>query len=117
MAKDTKVSDEMNSMMKAGMERVREGLNAYFDFLKQTISAYPSGGTEFGEKLKGQAERNVAALQEYVTELSQAKTVQDAIQIQTEFMQTQFNAFGEQAKDLAEAYSGAAKSAIEVPPT
>ncbi len=117
MAKDTKISDEISSMTKAGMERVREGLNAYFDFLKQTVSAYPSGGTEFGERLKKHAEQNVTAVQEYVTKLSQAKTVQDAIQIQTEFMQTQFNAFGEQAKDIAEAYSQAAKSATETPPT
>ncbi len=117
MAKDTKAPDEMSSMTKAAIERVREGMNAYFDFLKQTISAYPSGGTEFGEKLKRHAEQNVTAVQEYVTKLSQAKTVQDAIQIQTEFMQTQFDTFGEQAKDLAEAYSGAVKSAIEVKPT
>jgi hypothetical protein len=116
MAKDTKISDEISSMTKAGMERVREGMNAYFDFLKQTVS-YPSGGTEFGERLKKHAEQNVAAVQEYVTKLSQAKTVQDAIQIQTEFMQNQFNAFGEQAKDIAEAYSQAAKSATEAPPT
>ncbi len=74
-------------------------------------------GTDFGEKLRRHAEQNLTAVQEYLTKLSEAKTVQDAIRIQTEFVQTQFNAFGEQAKDLAEAYSGAAKSAIEVPPT
>ena len=117
MAMDTKVSEEMSSVAKAGIERVREGMNAYFDFLKQTISAYPSGGTEFGEKLKRRAEQNLTAVQEYITKLSEAKTVQDAIRIQAEFMQTQFSAFGEQAKDLTEAYSVAAKSAIEVPPT
>ena len=100
MANETKTSDEMSSTAKEGMERVREGMESYFDFLKQTISAYPSGGTEFGEKLKRHAEQNVSAVQEYVKKLSQAKTVQDAIQIQTGFMQTQFNALGEQAKEL-----------------
>jgi hypothetical protein len=117
MAKDTKVSEEISSMAKAGMERVREGMDAYFDFLKQTISAYPSGGTEFGEKLKRHAEQNVTAVREYVTKLSQAKTVQDAIQMQTAFMQTQFNALGEQAKELVETFSKAAEGATKVPPT
>ena len=107
MAKDTKVTDEMSYMAKEGMEQVREGMHTYFDFLKQTISAFPSGGTEFGEKLKNHAEQNVSAVQEYVTKLSKAKTVQDAIQTQTEFMQTQFNAFGEQAKELVETFSKA----------
>jgi hypothetical protein len=92
-------------------------MNTYFDFLKQSISAYPSGGTEFGKKLKRHAEQNVTAVHEYATKLSQAKTVQDAIQIQTEFMQTQFNAFGEQAKDLVETLSKAAEGAIKVPST
>jgi hypothetical protein len=117
MATDTRVSEEMSSMAKAGMERVREGMGAYFDFLKHTISAFPSGGTEFGEKMKKHAEQNVFAVQEYVTKLSQAKTVQDAVQIQTEFMQTQFNALGEQAKDLVETFSKAAEGVIKLPST
>jgi hypothetical protein len=115
MAKGTEVSDATSSMTKAGMERVREGMDNYFDFLKQIISAYPSGGTELGEKLKNHAEQNVAALREYVTKLSQAKTVQDVIRIQTEFVQTQFNAFGEQARDLMAAYSKAAEDVTKVP--
>lgn len=117
MAKETEVSAEMSSMAKEGMERAREGMKSYFDFLKQIISAYPSGGTEFGEKLKRHAEQNVAALQEYVTKLSQATTVQDAVRVQTEFVQTQFNAFSEQAKDLVATYSKAAESATKVPQT
>ncbi len=115
MAKDTKISDEMSSMTKAGMEQVREGMNAYFDFLKQAISAYPSGGTNFGEKLKSHAEQNVTATQEYIKKLSEAKTVQDAFRIQTEFVQSQFTAIGEQAKDLADAYSKAATDATKLP--
>jgi hypothetical protein len=75
----------------------------------------PSGGTEFGEKLKRHAEQNVATVQDYVTKLSQAKTVQDAIQVQTQFIQTQFNALGEQAKDLVETLSKAAADATKVP--
>jgi hypothetical protein len=115
MAKDTKASDEISSVAKEGMERVREGMESYFNFLKQVISAYPSGGTEFGEKLKRHAEQNVTAVQEYVTKLSQAKTVQDAIRIQTEFVQTQFNAFGEQAKELVETFSKAAADVTKLP--
>ena len=113
MAKETEVSAEMSSMAKEGVERAREGMKDYFDFLRQIISVYPSGGTEFGEKLKRNAEQNVAALQEYVTKLSQATTVQDAVRVQTEFVQTQFNAFSEQAKELMETYTKAAESTIK----
>ena len=115
MAKDTEVSDAMSSMTKEGMERVREGMENYFEFLKQIISAYPSGGTELGEKLKNHAGQNVAALQEQVTKLSQAKTIQGVIRIRTEFVQSQFSAFGEQARDLVATYSKAAEDVTKIP--
>ena len=105
MTKDPKASEEISAMTKGGMEQVREGMETYFNFLKQTISAFPSGGTEFGEKLKTYSEKNVLAVQEYVNKMSQAKTVQDAIQIQTEFMRGQFSTLGEQARELFETFS------------
>jgi len=40
--------------------------------------------------------------------LSQAKDFAEVARIQTDFMQSQFSAFGEQAKGLGEAYTKAA---------
>ena len=97
------------------MEHTRGVLGQYFNFLKQTLSSYPSGGTELGEELKGYAEQNIAAAQEYVNKLSQAKDLQDVVRIQTEFMQMQFNAFGEQTKSLGEAFTKAATGAVKTP--
>jgi len=115
MAKDTEVSEEVSAITKAAAKQAHEAVDAYFDLLKKAISSLPSGGTKLGEKLKNHAEQNVAATQEYVKKMSQAKTAQEVIQIQTDFMQTQFNAFGEQAKDLVETYSKEAGTAIKVP--
>lgn len=115
MAKDTKVSEDLSAITEQAAKQAENAFDAYFDFLKRAISSYPSGGTKLGEKLKSQAEQNVTAVHEYVKQLSQAKTVQDAIRIQTEFMQAQFNIFGEQAKELMETYSKAAEDAIKVP--
>ncbi len=86
----------------------------YFNFIQKTMSSYPLGGTEFGEKLKSYAEKNIAATNEYVLKLSQAKDLQEAIRIQTEFVQTQFNAFGEQTKSLAETFTKAATEAVKM---
>ena len=97
------------------MEQTRGVLGQYFNFLKQTLSSYPSGGTELGEELKSYAEKNIAAAQEYVNKLSQAKDLQDVVRIQTEFMQMQFNAFGEQTKSLGEAFTKAATGVVKAP--
>ena len=79
------------------------------------MSSFPLGGTEFGEKLKSYAEKNIAATNDYINKLSQAKDLQDVVRIQTEFMQMQFNAFGEQTKSLGEAFTKAATDAVKTP--
>jgi len=85
------------------MEQARWAVDSYFIFVQKIISSYPSGGTELGEKLKSCAEKNITATHEFVQKLSQAKNFNDIILIQTEFMQTQLNSFGEQAKSIGEA--------------
>jgi hypothetical protein len=47
--------------------------------------------------------------------LSQAKDFAEVARIQTDFMQSQFSAFGEQAKGLGEAYTKAAADAVNKP--
>jgi hypothetical protein len=99
-----KRSDELSSIGKQTMARAYSAMDYYFDHLKKTVASAPSGGTEFGEKVKACTEQNISATQEFVRELSYAKDIQDILRIQMEFMRSQLEAFGEQAKDLNEAY-------------
>jgi len=73
------------------------------------------GGTELEEKLRSYAEKNIAAANEYVRKLGEAKDFQEVIRIQTEFMQAQFNAFGEQTKSLSEAFTKTITEAVKTP--
>lgn len=99
---------EMSEAAKQAMAQVYGVVDNYFDNLKKTISSTPSGGTEFGEKLKSYAEKNAAATHDFIKKLSQAKDLQDMFRIQTEFLQAQVNAFGEQTASLAESFAKAA---------
>jgi hypothetical protein len=38
----------------------RNAVDTYFDYLKKAVSSTPSGGTEFGEKLKSYADANLS---------------------------------------------------------
>ncbi len=105
----------MHSGLEQTMEHTRGVLGQYFDFLKRTLSSYPSGGTELGEKLKAYAEKNIATAHEYLDKLSHARDLQDVVRVQTEFMQVQLNAFGEQAKSLGEAFTKAATDVAKKP--
>jgi len=107
-------ADRMKQSVEETKEQALGAADTYFDFLNKTISSFPSGGTEFGEKLKSFAEKNVAATHRFIQQC-QAKDFQDALRIQTEFMQTQMQAFAEQATSLAEAFTKTAASEIKMP--
>lgn len=119
MAKDAKPLEDLktstNQIVGQTMEQTRGALDNYFGFVQKAISSFPLTGTEFGEKLRSYAEKNIAATNEYVRKLSEAKDLQEVIRIQTEFMQTQFNAFGEQTRGLAETFTKAATEAVKTP--
>jgi hypothetical protein len=115
MAKEKSEGDKFSAIGKQTMARSYSAMDYYFDHLKKTIASAPSGGTEFGEKVKACAEQNISATQEFVRELSFAKDIQDMLRIQMEFMRSQMEAFGEQAKDLGEAYIQAASGQTKKP--
>ena len=116
MAKEKTRGDELSAIGKQTMMHAYSAMDYYFDHLKKTVASAPTGGTEFGEKVKACAEQNISATQEFVRDLSYAKDIQDMLRIQMEFMRSQLEAFGQQAKDLSEAYIKAASGQMTKPP-
>ena len=105
MAKEQRPVAKLSGIAERTIEQGRDAVDMYFDTLKRTISSYPTGGTEFGEKLKSYAETNISTTHEFVKRLSQTKDFQEAVRIQTEFMQSMIASFGEQTKSLTDAYT------------
>ena len=107
MAKDNQSFEDLSEpVVQAGeqnIEKTRGAMDNYFSFLQNIW-----GSNDLTEKMKTFTERNISAYTDCVGKLSQAKNIQEAIQIQTEFMQTQLSSFAEQARSLGEAYTKAA---------
>jgi hypothetical protein len=103
MSKVKARGEELDVIGGQTMSHAYSAMDYYFDHLKKTVASAPSGGTEFGEKVKACAEQNIGATQEFVRDLSYAKDIQDMFRIQMEFMRTQMEAFVEQANSLGEA--------------
>jgi hypothetical protein len=108
VAKGKSSTDQLGIFGKQTTPPAWSPMDYYFDHLKESVASAPSGGTEFGEKIKTCAEQNISATQEYVRALTYAKDIQDIVRIQMEFVRAQLATFGEQAKDLGEAYIKAA---------
>jgi phasin len=113
MAKDQKSVEDFNVIAKRTMEQAQGAAGNYLGWLQKSMSASPWGDAEMGKKLMGYAERNISATFEFVQKLSQAKDFQDLVRIQSEFMQTQLQSFGEQAKDIGEASTKAVAEAMK----
>ena len=112
MAKDQNPAEQVNAFANQAKEQALAAADTYFNFLKKAIASYPTSGNAFGDSMKGYAERNVAAMHEFVQRLAQARDIQDAMRIQAEFMQSQFTALSEQTKSLGEAYARSAADAV-----
>lgn len=97
------------------MTQARGAMEQYFKFIQGAFSAMPFGGTELTEKMKSFTEANIASAQQFVQKLGQAKDFQQALQIQAEYLQTQFQTFGEQTRSLAESFTSATTSAVKNP--
>jgi hypothetical protein len=80
-------------------------MDYYFDTLKKAVSSAPSGGTEFGEKLKGYAEENVRAIHDLIRQLTEARDFETVLRIQNQFIRSQLKALGEQAESFGEIYT------------
>ena len=91
-----------SDMMTQNFELTRKAMENYADLFQKGIKASPWLDADLNSKMKSYVERNIAAANEFMRKLSQARDVQSFWQIQTDFMQTQWKAFSEQTKDLGE---------------
>ena len=90
---------------RVALEQTHQAMDTYFDVLKQSISAFPSVGTEIGDRWKEESLLNISAFQELVKRLSTAGSFEEALQIQTAFMHSQLNRLGKQTTSFGAAYT------------
>jgi len=102
MAQDKKSSEELTSVAGKAIEQARAAMENYLDFFQKAMSASPWAGTELNKKVAEYAQQNINSAFEFAQKLTQAKDLQDAVRIQTEFFQTQLKSLTEQTKDLSE---------------
>jgi hypothetical protein len=101
---------------KLALEQTHQAMDTYFDFLKRSISAFPSTGTEIGDKWKEESLLNVTALQELVARLSAASSLEEALNIQTAFMHSQLNRLSKQAANAGTVYTKMTDPVVKKPP-
>jgi hypothetical protein len=96
---------------KVALEQTHQAMDTYFDFLKKSISAFPSGETEIGDRWKEESLLNLTAFQELAKRLSMASSFEEVLRIQMAFMHSQLNRLDRQTTSFGAAYTKAADNA------
>ena len=84
------------------VELARGAMENYLEFFQKAMFASPWAQTDLNKKIQSYAGKNLATTFEFAQRLTKAKDMQELVQIQTDFMQSQMKALSEQAKDLGE---------------
>ena len=114
---EASVAEEKNEAPSGAAEQTielaRKAMENYLDFFQRSMFASPWAQTDLNKKIQSYAGKNLATTFEFAQKLTKAKDLQELVQIQTEFMQTQMKALSEQAQDIGETATNAATSAIK----
>jgi hypothetical protein len=103
MAKSDQPFAGFSDMMTQNFEQTRKAImEQCAGLFGNGIKAFPWLDADLNKKMQSYTEKNMAAANEFMRKLSEAKDVQSFWQIQTDFMQMQWKTFGEQMKDFGE---------------
>jgi phasin len=106
---------EMLAFAERSFEQAKLAFDKFMDAAQSTMSTFDSqtnvaqaGAREVTEKIKEFAEQNVAAAFDHAQKLVQAKDAQALLTLHGDFIQSQMQVLGEQARALGEISSKAA---------
>jgi hypothetical protein len=90
--------------------QTQRAMESYFSWLPKTMFASPWGSTDLNKKLSSYATENATAAVTFLQKLSQARNLQEVVEIQTEFVQMQIETFNKRPKELGDAVAATTKT-------
>ena len=96
-------AENVRAMLAESNGRLRKASDEYFALLEKSLASSPLPVADQAKQFCDHLKRNVTATFDLGDRLVQAKDVQDALKIQSEFFQDQMRALTEQAKSMGEA--------------
>jgi phasin len=112
------VPPEMRAFAEKSVEQARQAFDGFISAAHQTMSAFEGqaetarkGARDVTEKAMTFAEQNITSAFAFAQDLVRAKDMQDVLRLQAEYIRRQMQALTEQAKELGESTSKAAKDA------
>ena len=100
---DINPTENLRAMLADALARLRQANTEYFNLLEKSLQSSPLPVASQARQFCDQMQRNVTATFDLGDKLIQAKDMQDALRLQSEFFQEQMRALTEQARNMGEA--------------
>ena len=95
-------AENVRARLTEALGRLRKGSEEYFGLLEKGLGSSPLPIAEQAKQFCNFMQRNVTATFDLGDKLTQAKDMQDALKMQSEFFQDQMRALTDQAKNMGE---------------
>jgi len=108
------VPAELRDLAEKTIDQAEKAFGMFFDAANKSVTSMPSPGTEISKQALSFTEQNMKAAFEHARKLVHATDLQQALQIQSEFLRSQFTNAGEHMRQISSGVMTAAKDATKV---
>ena len=108
------VPAELRDLAEKTIDQAEKAFGMFFDAENKSVTSIPSPGTEISKQALSFTEQNMKAAFEHARKLVHATDLQQAMQIQSEFLRSQFTNAGEHMRNISGGVMTAAKDATKV---
>jgi phasin len=105
------VPAELRDLAAKTIDQAEKAFGMFFDAANKSIASIPSAGTEMSKQALSLTEQNMKAAFEHARKLVHATDLQQAMQIQSEFLRSQFTNAGEHMRQITGGVMSAVKDA------
>ena len=117
------IPSEIRAFAERSVEQARQAFDGFISAAHQAVSAFEGqaetarkGAKDVTQKAMGFAEQNIANSFDLAQRLVQAKDMQEVLKLQADFVKNQMQVLTEQARELGERTSEAAREATKPKP-
>jgi phasin len=104
---------ELRDLAEKTIDQAEKAFGMFFDAANKSVASIPSPGTEVSKQALSFTEQNMKAAFEHARKLVHATDLQQAMQIQSEFLKSQFTNAGEHMRQITGEVMSAARDATK----
>ena len=107
------VPAQIKEVAEKTIDQAERGFSAFIEAANKSVSRIPNPTTDMSLRALSLTEQNMKAAFDHAKKLLQAKDLQEAMQLQAEFMKVQYEAATEQLKEMGTSVRSAGADVVK----